>query len=78
MRTLLEILNNCVNEKKSYFSIFLVSTDPSKKIIVSKYSNIPNFDIQVTDQYGRNVLQSFTNLSPFDCFDMLRELGVEL
>ena len=67
----LEILQNCVDNKKSLFNII---EGKNIKLMIEKYQFIPNFDIRVINLSGTYVINWYKNLSPFDTYNMIQEL----
>jgi hypothetical protein len=69
----LEVLQNCVDNKKSFFKIIECK---NYKLIISKYQFIPNFDIKVINLSGKQVINWYQNLSTFNTYNMIQELSV--
>ena len=73
MNILLETLKACVNNKEAYFKV--VKTKKSgNKLIVSKYENLPYYEIVLTEDNSNHIIKTYNKLSAYDCYDLIINL----
>ena len=71
-RTLLLKFKNYVKNNESYLGKF--KTTNGNILLVQKWPYLNTFDITYLDKRGNHIKNIYSNLYPFDCFNMIEEL----
>ena len=71
-RTLLLKFKNYVKNNESYIGKF--KTINGNILLVQKWPYLKTFDITYLDKSGNHIKNIYSNLYPFDCFNMIEEL----
>ena len=58
MEILLETLKACVNNKKAYFKV-IKTKKSGRKLIVSKYENLPYYEIVFTEDNSNHIIKTY-------------------
>lgn len=71
VKNLLNTFEDCKKNNEGYYNKFISKS--GKRILVLKYP-YTNFQIKVVDKNRDLVLEFYSSLGPFDCFNMVEEL----
>ena len=71
-RTLLLKFKNYVKNNESYLGKF--KTTNGNILLVQKWPYLKTFDITYLDNNMKHIKNIYSNLYPFDCFNMIEEL----